>query len=149
MLHLRFSIIQKQGKRLNQVVICYVFSICFSKRREVLCKCQSNFPRFIFTCSQENTQSVHLIFILREVFGDRNQGFNTQYSDVVLLILRELSEHWQKLLEKALLLQLDSKISDFLGAGSSNHWRILVAQLNKLLPQSIFIGTRLGIDRLK
>ena len=89
---------------MDKVAISDLLAKSISKLSKVLGKGKSNFPRFVFSCGNKSSKSVNLILILSKIFCHGNETFKAKNSDVILLILRELSEEWKKFLDQVRLL---------------------------------------------
>jgi len=86
-LDLRFVVVQEGSESLDQVAICDFLAESVCQFGEILGKSESHFPGFVLTCGYQSAQSVHLIFLLGQIFSHWNEAFETKYSDLILLIL--------------------------------------------------------------
>ena len=91
---------------LDQIVIRDFFSERLGKLCEPLRKAQSHFPRFVFASGQECPQRVDLVLFFGEVAGHRDERFEAQDSDGVLVVLRELTKDWHDVLDHVLLVEV-------------------------------------------
>jgi len=130
---LGFLVVQEQSERLDQVVVGQFVSKSICELGEVLREREPHLPGLVLSSGEQSAHCVDLVLVFCQVLGHWDKTLDTQNTDLVLLILRQLSESGQQLLQDVLFVKLGREKPEFRGARSPDHGSVVVAKFNKLL----------------
>ena len=88
---------------------------------------------------------MQLIFFFRQIAGHRNQRFQAEDSDSVLIVLGELFEDGDDVLDDVVFFEEGGEVAEFHGAGSSDHGGVFVAEVDELFAEFVFVGRAAGV----
>ncbi len=132
-LDLRLVIVEEKVEGLDEVVVCDFKSESLSKLGEVTSETKAHFPGLVLSGVEKRTKSVNAVLFLGQVSSHRDEGLDAKDSARVLIVLGELAEDGEEFLDNVLLVQLGGENAQFGSADTTNHWRVLLAKLHKLL----------------
>lgn len=132
---------------MNQGNVGDFLSECFSKISKNLGKSKSDSPRLIFCGSNNNGEGVLFVFILVEDTGNELERLESQYSDLILLILDKLLDGSNQFIEDEFFFDNFGEFSNFLSNSSSDHGSFFSTQFGEFLSNFGSILSCSKIDR--
>lgn len=85
-------IVKEESESLDKASISKIITESVSKLSKVLGEGKSNLPRLVLSSTKKSSKSVDLVLVLAEMSSHGNKTLNAKNSDLILFILRELSE---------------------------------------------------------
>ena len=121
------------------MIVCELLAKRFGQVREVLGYAEAHFPGAVLAGGEQGRYRVLLVFFVVQVLGDGDEGFKGEDSDGILLVYGQLVEDLDKIVQNVLLLDLNGKLANLRRTCFPYQWRVILTQLQKLLPQLILM----------